>query len=671
VQVRSGAERGAYGSPAQSAATFGEKPLLDTPFQVNVYTEQLFTDQLARSLNDVTRNDPAVTPSVGVGAGSFDTVNIRGFELNNWSGYRREGLMFANQAQQPLENKERLEVVKGLSALRYGFTNPGGIVNWVLKKPTEQPLARVQATANSFGGAGAHIDLGGRFGQERRFGYRINAAAEHEATFVDGADGPRRMVSGYFDWRLAPGLVAEFETEHQSRELVQQANIGFASFPAGRARVPLDVNPRTLLGQPWGTYPTRMTNSSARLTWSPSPAWTVRTAVQYADLWRDQVAGAIAAGSIRPDGGFNVTTFYSPGQTRKALTSETAVEVRQQLAGLQHEFAFGIATMDHKVGSGPSASPLLGSSSLYRPVTVNAPQIAAPPPYLQSRQREQAVFAADTITFSPAWSAFAGLRHTRPQYDSFGATGARIARYDKSDTTPSAGIVFKPAPNWSTYLSYATGIEQGGTAPAGTANAGEIQNPVRSKQWEIGAKAELARGLAVSGAWFHIDKGLEYVDPAGNRYVQDGRQVHRGLEVSFTGRLARGLRTVGGLMLLDPSVERTANAALVGKRPVNAPRRQASLYLDYDLPHAPGWSVSGGLYHTGARAVDAANTLRVPAFTRLDLGARYATRLLGRDTTLRAYLENAADKRYFSSVSFGSFNFGSPRALRVSLTTEL
>lgn len=485
VEVVGQVERPSYRASSQSSAGFGDKALLDTPFSVGVATEQLMRDQIARSLPDAMKNDPALVASNAM-PGYYDGVAIRGFELNNWSGYRREGLMFANQASQPIENKERIEVVKGLSALRYGVANPGGIVNWVLKKPTAAALREVNLHVNQYGGVGVHADLGGRAGEDQRFGYRINLAAERERTYLDPVEGNRRMASAYVDWRISPQLLAEFESEYQERALPQQVNIGMSSFAAGvQPFVPTVIGPKTFLGQAWGTYPTEMSNTSARLSWSINQDWTLRTAVQYSDLWRDQHAASIRGASLQANGDFDVTTFYSPDQARRALTSETVLEGRFHTGALQHELALGVASMDHKVYFGDSLTPVLGVSNIYTPRAVPAPAEANPPPStLRSRNRESGLFIADTVTFNPQWSVFAGVRQTRPDYAVFNSAGVQTLVYDKRASSPSAGVVFKPSPRVAIYASYAEGIEQGGTAPLTALNRNEVLAPLEAVRWK-------------------------------------------------------------------------------------------------------------------------------------------------------------------------------------------
>ncbi len=52
-----------------------------------------------------------------------------------------------------LEDKERIEALKGASAIYYGFSPPSGIINMVMKRPTQDPLLAVKVFGNTFGEA--------------------------------------------------------------------------------------------------------------------------------------------------------------------------------------------------------------------------------------------------------------------------------------------------------------------------------------------------------------------------------------------------------------------------------------------------------------------------------------------------------------------------------------
>jgi len=189
--VVTGMREQGYTSRSQSGGTFGESDTLDTPFSVTVIPQELLIDQQVRSLGDIVRNDPSTL--VSSPPGFNDTINVRGYNLDNSSSYRREGLIFQNQVQSPFENKAAVEIIKGPTSVRYGFTPPGGVINYVLKRPTTEPYRFLQAFGDSNGSYGAHFDIGGPLGDG--FGIRLNAVAAREATYFDGVSGPRVLLA--------------------------------------------------------------------------------------------------------------------------------------------------------------------------------------------------------------------------------------------------------------------------------------------------------------------------------------------------------------------------------------------------------------------------------------------------------------------------------------------
>lgn len=152
-----------------SAALFGEKPLLDTPFSVSVVGQNTIEEQRAFTTAEVLKNVPSVYVAFpGSSYGYYDTFGIRGFDSHNWYSYRVDGMAFANQGENPIENKESVEVLKGAAALRYGFAPPGGVINYTRKKPTEQPYYAASVDVNTFGRTLGQVDLGGHFDQEKK-----------------------------------------------------------------------------------------------------------------------------------------------------------------------------------------------------------------------------------------------------------------------------------------------------------------------------------------------------------------------------------------------------------------------------------------------------------------------------------------------------------------------
>eukprot|EP01030_Chromulinospumella_sphaerica_P024232 gene24232-24299_t len=176
-----------------SVAGFSDTPLLETPASVNVISAQQMQDLQIRSTTDAARYDASLSDAYNA-VGYSEQFSIRGFKLDNATSYRKDGMAIPGDTQIPLENKERIEVLKGLSGLQAGVSAPGGMINYVIKRPTEQTLRTVILEERERGNLFGTVDLGGRF-DDARFGYRVNLAAERLRSYIKGADGNRKFAS--------------------------------------------------------------------------------------------------------------------------------------------------------------------------------------------------------------------------------------------------------------------------------------------------------------------------------------------------------------------------------------------------------------------------------------------------------------------------------------------
>lgn len=83
-----------------------------------------------------------------------------------------------------------------------------------------------------------------------------------------------------------------------------------------------------------------------------------------------------------------------------------------------------------------------------------------------------------------------------------------------------------------------------------------------------------------------------------------------------------------------------------------------------------GWLV-GWLRSRVRNEADNFNSLKMPSWTRLDLGARYAITLGGRPVVFRAAVDNVFDRNYWQDVFYsGSVNPGAPRIFRLSASVD-
>ena len=131
------------------------------------------------------------------------------------------------------------------------------------------------------------------------------------------------------------------------------------------------------------------------------------------------------------------------------------------------------------------------------------------------------------------------------------------------------------------------------------------------------------------------------------------------------------LRLLGGVTFIQGELTKTNSAATRGNTPIGVPAVQVNLGAEWDTPFMEGLTLTGNVIHTDEQFVNVANTQEIPSWTRLDLGARYLTKINETPVTFRAEVENVLDLDYWSGVaSFGTFSQGAPLTVKVSMTTD-
>ncbi|MNF55109.1 Ferrichrome receptor FcuA precursor [compost metagenome] len=206
-------------------------------------------------------------------------------------------------------------------------------------------------------------------------------------------------------------------------------------------------------------------------------------------------------------------------------------------------------------------------------------------------------------------------------------------------------------------------------------NPNEVFAPKRSKQTEAGIKLDWNSFGATLGVYRIEQPNNATTFTPGSAigtFTVDGEQVNKGVELNVFGEPLHGLRLLAGATWMDTELKKTTNGATDGNRAAGVPRFQYNLGADWDVPGIQGAALSGRLLRTGGEYVNAANTLSIPAWTRVDLGARYRFKADDKYITLRANVENVANEAYWAAASTANnyLTQGEPRTLKVSATVD-
>lgn len=664
-----------------SVGGFGETPLLETPASVSVITQQQMQDRNIRSTTAAVETDASVNDAYNA-VGYAEQFSIRGFTLENETSFRKDGLSFSGASSVPLENKERIEILKGLSGLQAGVATPGGIINYVTKRPTETPVRTLTTEFSERGTAYGAIDLGG-MSEDKRFGYRINAATETINSYVKGADGNRNFVSGAFDWHLTDRALLQLDMDYQHKSQITAPGYQLM----GGTDLPTDVDPKRLIGkQPWTSPVTDDTsNIGLRFKYNIDDNWNLTLAANRYRLKRDDHSafpyGCFSQLGFDPgfcsNGDFDVYDYRSDNEVHTILGTQALLQGKFDTGSVKHDLTVGITADRRRDRVGDCVygtvdclgSASNGTSNIYNPVAVPPSAISSGPVRLQRKDDEWSVFTQDIMKLSGKVSLHAGLRYTelrRNQYDVI--DGSELSEYNKSYVLPNVALVVTPQPGLAFYGSYAEGLQHGGQAGAFDTNANQVLNPSISKQYEIGLKKDVGNTLSFTAALFQVKAPLEYTDNTGT-FVQNGDAVHRGLELGLTGRVTRQLLAGASLTALDAKQKNTGDPALDDKRNVNVPKMKTVAFLDYAVADMPGLNLNTTITYAGSKAFDTQNEVKVGGYTVVDAGARYATRIGNTPVRFNFTVYNVFDKFYWRDVTqdLGGYLFpGAPRTVKLT-----
>ncbi|WP_286934422.1 TonB-dependent siderophore receptor [Pseudomonas sp. UBA6554] len=660
-----------------SVGGFQPAPLLDTPASVSVFSQPLLEDRQVRLLSEVLQSDASVGESYAP-IGYYENFNVRGFELNAASSYRINGQTIAGEQNVALENKQQVELLKGLSGLQSGVSEPGGLINYVTKRAAD--VRSVTISTNAQGQRYLATDLGGWFGSERQFGLRANLAHEDIRSYVDHADGQRDFASLAFDWQINPDATLQLDAEYQHRE--QRSVPGYQLL--GGSALPHAIDPSDRLAYQHWAKPVQndALNLGGRFEYRFNEAWTGTLSASRSKVVIDDYS-AFAWGSeggwqahFSPEGDYDIYDFRSPDDTRRTDEAQAMLNGHFDALGMQHDLTVGSSAQRRTLDQRPYYNEWVGSGNIYTgapPVAPSGQQVGASERRLDSRQ--YGLFVSDRISFSEQWQTVVGAREVRldeKTWDEDGVAGRHTRQYQ---LLPNVALIYKPRPDTTVYASYAKGLSAGGTAPWYTSNAAEILAPTLSHQLELGIKRDW-QGMSFSAALFQIRQAYQYARPEGDgsfTYVQQGQQKNIGLELGASDWATSNLQLQASAAAIRARVQNSGTDAYEGHQAINVPRLRAALHAEYNLP-VPGLALLGGARYSASKYASQAGNVEVGGYTVFDIGSRYRTQIGGYDTVLRLTVDNVFDKRYWRDVGdYLGDNYlfqGAPRTARLSASVN-
>lgn len=667
--------------------SYGNASLHDTPAAITVISRQQIDDRQIRTLSELAREDASLGDNYAP-VGYYQDIAIRGYPLDPATGFRANDLNITGEQIIPLEDKQQVQVLKGLAGLDAGVMEPGGVVNYVSKRPAD--VRSVTLGTDSHGSRYGATDLGGWLTPD--FGLRFNAAWEGEHSYVQHADGSRNFYAIAADWHITPQATLELDSNYQTSS--QRSVSGYQLL--GGDVIPAHPSTTRMLGfEPWQLpVDIHASNSSARFNYAFSEDWHLLLAAGHSRaVIQDNVAfaygcfyspdcasGATPGNFFAPNGDYDVYDYRSPDDTRVSDEARVTLQGPVDTGSVNHDIELGASAFRRTIDRRAEVYDYVGTANI---ADIDPPYFAPSPnqpggSVHRLTSWQHALFAQDRVHLGDQWQLIVGDRLVRLHERAYDSDGLPERNTRLTKALPQAALLWQPGNASTTYLSYSEGLSLGEEAPYWTSNDGDTLGPRLSRQLEAGEKYQWSDALQLTAAVFRIHQPYQYAQPdasaAGFTFVQHGEEVHTGLELGADGKVGDNLVVTASASWTQARARDTGTPAYEGHQVANVPRLRTAVHATYRLPFAPALSLLGGWRHAAPNVATPDGRVRVPAYNVFDAGVRYSTDWHHHALVWRLGIDNLFNRFYWrdtGSSGGDSYLFpGAPRLTRLSVTYD-
>lgn len=651
--------------------TLGNKSVIDTPFSVTTYTAKTISDNQAATVSEVLKNDPSIRETTNSGHLN-ENIQIRGFSVG-FEDYNINGLYgMAPTGRIPTDIIDSVTVLKGPNALVAGMA-PAGSVGGVVMAQTKranQDLTRVSASYEDDGYYKSGFDVARRLGNNKEFGVRVGGSYGQGEHIIDGMDDTNSTGVVALDY-TTDKLKLNFDA-YAVRDKRDNGSPVMVSMGTIKQVIAAPSGDSNFFPNIHGEQSSQYLGVSGEYKFSPD-----LKVFGGAGYTEKEYSGHIFGTRMIVQ---NATTgaassqYYRVGYQEHAVAANLGLEGKFDTGAIQHTLGLRADYLTRNYWQHSAATSNAFNTNLYNPIVDVSEQMPTSYPTIVPYADNRYVSYTLTDQMSMLDDKLQVILGARYQ-DIDTKNLYKKTKYSSDKLSPSLGLVVKPfGEDLSFYASYVEGLSEGVTVsdityPTAT-NKGETLAPYQTKQYELGTKYQVGSWLNTL-ALYQIEKPEVYQDTVTKAVKDDAETRSRGIEFSTAGQLTEDLSLMANLAYIDAEYVKSGTASQVGNTVIGTPDFTAGLGMDYKIPVVDGLSVNARASYVSEQYLNTDNSLELPDYTILDLGAKYATKIGGVNTTFRANVNNLTDEKYWSGV-FGS-NYailGAGRTYKLGVTFD-
>lgn len=651
-----------YHAQSSTTGTWMDVPKIRYPGSIDTVTQQMRKDQQVVSTDDLIRDIAGAVKANGNGGDGVrrpDQFLLRGFELSS-QNFRKNGFLDPTNTPRDYANVERVDVMKGPSAIAYGAALPSGTFNVTTKRAQQDRFAIATAQLGSWDFQRYTVDAN-NMNEAGDILFRINTAYQVGNNFRQFGSNEREFIAPTLTFLLDDDTVLWWEAEYNhDRRQYDTGLVAVNGDPRAFARNRFFGAPSD--GQSFHDY-----RSTLALTHNLNDDWSFY--LGGSSVFFDQdLQGHQPDFSTAPRG------FYSNPAAAFPFIPDLS---RQQFIGGQegynHSVVFNI--------NGKFDGPLFGHDLLVGtennwyfnrgrfdvsafdpalfinpsnpgPYTTVVPQTGFGFNFPGLYQQRQSVYFQDLVSLTERWKVLYGARydHINQSYDRdlTGGFGTTFSKQDFGQGTPRVGLIFEAVPDaLSFYSMYTTGFNPIGGSAIGTPLPGANMNPEQSQIFETGMKANIFDDFTLTLAGFNNERQNVAIAPGFNPFVySQANQRSKGVEATLVGQITERLSTIANYSYTDAKqvdLSATPLSDLNG-RVRGVPFNLANAWTRYNFIQERNrtFGAALGWVYVGDRRGDYSSPLRLDSYNRWDIGLFAQQGRL--DSSL--YLENIFNARY-------------------------
>jgi iron complex outermembrane receptor protein len=640
-----------YVANRSRSASKTDTPLIETPQSISVITRDQMDARNVNKINEALRYTPGVDPQPYGNEPRYTDLRMRGLNATT-NGIFQDGLALTFPDYVVSYNPEpwgaeRVEVPRGPASVLYGQGSPGGLVNYVSKRPTTDPINIVHMEGGMFDRYQGKFDFAGAIDEDKQFAYRFTGLVRDSGTFIDNLPDDRYWLSPQVSWQPSQNTTLTVFSHYQQDDTMNSQALPYVGTVSTNANgdIPLD----TFTGEP---DIDRVDRTEFSVGYEVEHKVTDQLKLSHKFRYNNVDLNDVVVYGSGFDGNRTLSrAVYGNFGNLDGVFSDNNAEIKFSFSGTKHTLLAGLdyqlmyLEQIAKYASATSIdifAPVYGTQTSEGNIITNK----------DFTRTQLGIYLQDQIEWGDHWRFTLGGRFDRAVTETINHLTSATTQQDDTAFTGRAGAVYLFDSGFAPYASYSESF----TPVIGSNPASVNYKPETGTQYEIGVKFQPKGSRSfVSIAAFDLRReNYTETDPSSNNTVQTAGVRSQGIELEAVASFDFGLNLTGGYTYMETEVIDSVDPADLGDVLTPAPKHVASMWADYTIPEGKlkGLGFGAGVRYRGMHWGDGDRTLSVPAFLLFDATVHYewegvrfgvhARNLLDKDHVGSCYYRNSA-----------------------------